>query len=159
LSRIHGIRPLPRQDTVTSEAIYCYVFRYDESILGVPRDVFVAALDAEGVPADGRFYEPVYRSDLFQPTAEEFPQLAIGREQPVDYRKVFFPVSERAAYEEAVWLPQFVLLGGDGDVDDIVRAVEKVVAGATELAKADRSVAGVKGMSRADRPKVEKKNY
>jgi hypothetical protein len=53
--------------------------------------MFVAALDAEGVPADGRFYEPVYRSDLFHASADDFPQLKLGREEPVDYRKFLVP--------------------------------------------------------------------
>lgn len=159
LARIRGILPLPSQEAQTRESIYCFVFRYDERATGVPRDLFVGALEAEGVPADGRFYEPVYRSDLFRPTAEEFPQLSQGRTEPFNYGKVCCPVSEKAAYHEAVWLPQFVLLGGEQDVDEIVRAVEKVIAAAPELAKADPSLAGVKGMSRADRPRVEKKNY
>jgi len=45
----------------------------------------------------------------------------------VDYSKVHCPVSERVAYEESVWLPQFLLLGGDEDVEDIAKAVTKVM--------------------------------
>jgi dTDP-4-amino-4,6-dideoxygalactose transaminase len=160
LAQIPGVRPLPPQAGITGEAIYCYVFQYRPAGPRVPRDLFVAALDAEGVPSDGRFYEPVYRSDLFRPGAEIFPQLAYGRERAVDYRRDFAcPVAERAAYEEAVWLPQFVLLGGEKDVDDILKAVEKVAARLDSLAGADPALAGVKALSRADRPKIEKKNY
>ena len=39
------------------------------------RDLFAAALEAEGIPCDGRFYEPVYRSDLFHVSPENCPQL------------------------------------------------------------------------------------
>ena len=120
------------------------------------RDLFAAAIEAEGVPCDGRFYEPVYRSDLFYATPENCPQLTMGRERAVDYSTVRCPVSERAAYEESIWLPQFLLIGGRQDVDDIAAAVEKVMGHLDELAAADPSLAGVKAMSRAERPKHER---
>jgi dTDP-4-amino-4,6-dideoxygalactose transaminase len=159
LAQIPGIRPLPPQPAITREAIYCYVFQYRPAEPRVPRDLFVAALDAEGIPADGRFYEPVYRSDLFHATPEHWAQLSIGRDEPVDYSKSHCPVSERAAYSEAVWLPQFVLLGEESDVERIVDAVAKVVRNEDALAEADPALAGVKAMSRAERPRIEKKNY
>jgi hypothetical protein len=68
-------------------------------------------------------------------------------------------VSERAAYSEAVWLPQFVLLGEESDVERIVDAVAKVVRNEDALAEADPALAGIKAMSRAERPRIEKKNY
>jgi hypothetical protein len=126
----------------------------------VGRDLFVAAIEAEGVPCDGRFYEPVYRSDLFYATPLNCPQLSAGRDQPVDYSTVHCPVSERAAYDESVWLPQFLLIGEECDVDDIAVAIEKVLRNFDDLAKADPALAGLKSMSRAERPKHQRaQNY
>ena len=163
LAQIPGIRPLPPQPALTTEPIYCYVFQYrptePPSAAPVPRDMFVAALDAEGVPADGRFYDPVYRSDLFHASADDFPQLKLDRDEPVEYRKFHCPVAERAAFHESVWLPQFVLLGDESDIDEIARAVEKVARNLGELEKADPKLAALKSMSRAERPRIEKKNY
>jgi hypothetical protein len=149
------------QEAITTEPVYCDVFQYRPEMDGAPgRDLVAAALDAEGIPTDGRFYEPVFRSDLFLPTAEAFPQLALNRARPVAYREDFdCPVAVRAAYNEALWLPQFTLLGTEADVDEIAAAIEKVSRALPELAKADPKLAGVKGMSRAERPKIEKKNY
>ena len=155
LDAIPGVRPLPRQSGITRETLYCYVFQYRPEHPGVSRDLFVAALDAEGVPCDGRFYEPVYRSDLFYATPEISGQLC-----GVDYSKVRCPVSERAAYEEAVWLPQTALIGEARDVDDIASAVTKVMRNLDQLASADPALAGAKAMSRAQRPKYERaRNY
>ncbi|MBI1791059.1 MAG: DegT/DnrJ/EryC1/StrS family aminotransferase [Acidobacteria bacterium] len=152
LSRIAGICPLPPQPAITSQPIYNYVFQYRDR--RVPRDLFAAAVDREGIPCDGRFYEAVYRSDLFRASPDDFPQLGGG------YGPFHCPVAERAAYDESIWLPQFLLLGEERDVDDIARAVEKVVAHLDELAAAGPALAGVKSMSRAERPHVEKeKNY
>jgi dTDP-4-amino-4,6-dideoxygalactose transaminase len=160
LAHIAGIRPLPPQPEMTRESTYCYVFRYSPEERQVSRDLFVAALDAEGIPCDGRFYEPVYRSDLFYATPEICPQLSMGREQPVDYSKVVCPVSERAAYDEAVWLPQFLLIGDHQDIEDIASAVAKVMRNLETLQTADPALAGLKALSRAERPKHERgRNY
>jgi dTDP-4-amino-4,6-dideoxygalactose transaminase len=158
LEGIKGISPLPPQDSITRQPFYNFVFRYRGA--NISRDLFVAALDREGIPCDGRFYEPVYRSDLFQVSPEDFPQLKTQGERPVTYDAVHCPVSEQAAYRESVWLPQFLLLGDEQDVADIARAVEKVVENSQELAAADPSLAGLKSVSRADRPRFEKaRNY
>lgn len=159
LGAIDGIRPLPAQQAITHDTIYHYVFQYRPEGRRVSRDMFVAALDAEGIPCDGRFYEPVYRSDLFYATPDNCPQLSIGRDQPVDYSIVRCPISERAAYDEAVWLPQFLLIGDAKDVDDIVEAVAKVVRNIDALAAADPALAGLKSMSRAERPKHERQRH
>lgn len=144
---------LPPQEGITREAIYHFILRYRPPRPAVSRDMFVAALDAEGIPADGRFYEPVYRSDLYKPTPDMYPQIA-------GYRHRTCPVAERAAYEEAVWLPHFLLLGEEEDTMDIVRAVRKVFENLDELATADPALAAVKSMSRSERPRVEAtKNY
>jgi dTDP-4-amino-4,6-dideoxygalactose transaminase len=152
LSRIEGIRPLPEQAEITQQTYYNYLFQYRSA--APARDVFVAALEREGIPCDGRFYEPVYRSDLFTATPENCPQLKS------DYSGVRCPVSERAAYEEAVWLPQFLLIGDERDVDDVARAVEKVMANREVLARQDPAIAGAKAMGRAQRARFERnKNY
>ena len=70
------------------------------------------------------------------------------------------PVSERAAYEESVWLFQFVLIGDEEDVRDVARAVEKVASQLETLAEQPAELAGVKAMGRAQRARVERaKNY
>ena len=154
LEGIDGVRPLPPQPEITQSAIYCYVFQYRPAQQGVSRDLFAAALEAEGVPCDGRFYEPVYRSDLFFATPDNCKQLSR------DYSGVSCPVSERAAYDESVWLPQFLLIGEERDVEDIAAAIEKVMGGWGDLSKADPALAGLKSMSRAERPKHQRaQNY
>jgi len=162
LSGIPNVRALPAQPAITQETIYTYVFQYrPEPGRPAPhRDLFVAAIEKEGVPCDGRFYEAVYKSDLFYATPDNCPQLAAGRESVMDYSQCHCPVSERAAYDESVWLFQFVLIGDEADVRDVARAVEKVATNLETLAAQDSSLAGVKAMGRAQRARVERmKNY
>ena len=151
---IAGIRPLPPQPAVTRDTIYCYVFQYRPPGEAVSRDLFAAALDAEGIPCDGRFYEAVYRSDLFYASPEISPQLC-----QADYSKTYCPVAERAAYAESVWLPQFLLLGDEGDVEDVACAIRKIMSRLDALADADPELAGVKAMSRTERPKHERQRH
>jgi dTDP-4-amino-4,6-dideoxygalactose transaminase len=160
LSRLPHVRPLPPQAGLERETIYHFIFQYRPEGNAPSRDLFVAALEAEGIPCDGRFYEPVYRSDLFYADPEVCAQLSLGRETPMDYSSCQCPVSERAAYSEAVWLPQFLLIGEPQDVEDVVRAVEKVLSQLKQLAQADPKLAGLKACSRALRARMERmKNY
>lgn len=156
LAGLPAVRALPPQPAMTQPTHYTYVFQYRPEP-GAPaphRDLFAAALAAEGIPCDGRFYEAVYRSDLFYATPQNCAQLKS------DYSGVRCPVSERAAYEESVWLFQFCLIGEEEDVRDIARAVEKVSSQLELLSKQDPALAGVKALGRSQRARFERqKNY
>ena len=129
---IDGLTNLRIDNRVTTQAIYQFVFRFDgDAFAGLHRDVFVAALEAEGVPADGRFYESLPASELLRPDPARYPawSAALANTPATDC-----PNAERAAYREAVWLPHQLLLGTTTEVDDIVEAVLKVQRGAAGLA-------------------------
>lgn len=159
ISGIAGLATLKRDSRITTVAAYQYVFKYlPERFGGVPRAAFLGALEMEGIPCDGLFYEPVYRSALFPVKPEDFPALGWGRE-PVDFKGVRCPVSERAAYEEAVWLPHHIFLGTRADTDDIAGAIEKVVENIDELRGLKHPAIARKAMSRAERPRVEKRQW
>lgn len=63
LARIEGISPLERDERVTHHGYHLFIFRYDEATGGVSLDVFLAALNAEGIPASSG-YVPTYRDQL-----------------------------------------------------------------------------------------------
>ena len=118
LQGIEGVSTLKQDDRMTTRSGYGVLVRYTpEAFRGTPRDTFVAALLAEGIPCFGGFYEPVYKSPLFG-----------WRDAPVavDYSETFCPVAERAASHECLWLPHQLFLGSRQDMDDIAAAVEKV---------------------------------
>ena len=142
-------------------AAYQYVFKFlPEHFEGIPRAAFLGALEMEGVPCDGLFYEPVYKSALFPVKAADYPALSWGRENPLDLRSLYnCPVSERAAYEESVWLPHHFFLGSRKDVDDIAAGILKVCENIEELRGLEHPAIETKQMSRAERPKVEKRQY
>lgn len=150
LSSIPGIGILGKDRRLTEQAIYQFIFKYDAGEFGgAGRDRFVAALEAEGIPCEGLFYEPVYRSALFAVEPEDFPQLKEIGEIP--WKNTSCPVSERAAYEESVWLPHHLFLGDEEDVEQITEAVRKIRENIGELLQADHPLIEEKRMSRAKR--------
>lgn len=152
LNGVTGISLLPRDPRITRQASYHYVFKYHpESLGGIDRDTFVAALKAEGIPCDGRFYEAVYRSSLFEFAAEKFPAWAAGRH---DFS---CPVAERAGYEESVWLPHQIFLGTETDVADLAAAIIKVLENIEELSGYEDERIRTQRMSRAQRALLEAK--
>jgi dTDP-4-amino-4,6-dideoxygalactose transaminase len=149
-SEIGLLKPDPR---ITRQAPYGYVFKYyEDRAKGIPRAAFVAALQLEGIPCDGLFYEPVYKSSLFPIKGEDFPALSWGREKPLDLRNMYScPEADRAAYHEAVWFPHQNFLGGTKDVDEIADAIQKVLANIEELRGLDHKAIRNQRLGRADR--------
>jgi dTDP-4-amino-4,6-dideoxygalactose transaminase len=139
LARVPGIVPIPRDQRVTREIIYAFVFKIDEAKLGVSRNSFVKAIRAEGIPC-GVGNDPVYRSALFPRDSRayrvacELAGVTPGSEQ------IDCPVAERLFEKEIAALPHECLLGGEADADDIIAATAKVADNARELAgaKAER---------------------
>ena len=130
LGAIPGLRPLRRDPRVTARAAYQFVLRCDlRAFADVPRDHLVLALRAEGVPCSGQFYTPLAEDPLFAPDPLTNPATRAG----VRYEPSAFPVARRAAFDESLWLPHELFLGGDAEVDDLLAALAKVQAGAAEL--------------------------
>jgi dTDP-4-amino-4,6-dideoxygalactose transaminase len=130
LKGLPGISPLHVDERATSHAYHLFVLRYEKSQWsGLDRSVLLKALNAEGIPAS-RGYVPLYREG-FLSEAREFT-LRHGPYAEHDYSNVRCPNTERAC-EEAIWLPQNILLGERKDIDDIVRAFQKIVDHKDEL--------------------------
>jgi dTDP-4-amino-4,6-dideoxygalactose transaminase len=144
------LKPEPR---ITRHAPYGYVLKYfSEKAKDIPRASFVAALQLEGIPCDGLFYEPVYKSSLFPLDPADFPALSWGREKPLDLRNMYScSEADRAAYHEAVWFPHQLFLGTTEDVDAIANAIHKVLGSIEELRGLDHKAIRNQKLGRADR--------
>jgi perosamine synthetase len=156
-----GLGFLKRDRRQTRVAAYQYVFKYaPEYFQGISRSAFLGALEMEGIPCDGLFYEPVYKSALFPVNPHEYPALSWDRPEPLDLKNLYHcPVAERAAYKESVWLPHHIFLGGRKDTEDIADAVLKICENISELRGLRHPAIDRKEMSRAERPRVEKRQY
>jgi dTDP-4-amino-4,6-dideoxygalactose transaminase len=137
LGKIAGLKLRPTDARVTRRAFHMYGVRYlAEEFGGLHRDKLVAALKAEGIPANPSYPHPVYRNpaiqDLNHPT--EGPKYW-KPEVPdyVNYREVFCPVAEKLCSDEALWFPHTMLLGSQDDMKDVVDAFHKIRENLDEL--------------------------
>ncbi|MDQ1296323.1 MAG: hypothetical protein QG611_301 [Bacteroidota bacterium] len=123
LEKIDGIEPLARGRGETLHSYHIYIFKYDKSkFSNLPKSEFAKMLAAEGVPCFMGYPEPLYKQPLFQ--MRNFMCYAIPKE--VDYSKVCCPVTEKACYDEAVWILQHALLGTKEDMGKFAKAIIKI---------------------------------
>ena len=111
LEEIDGPAPMRWDIRCDNHAHHLYMMRYDPAkFRGLPRDEFVAALNAEGIPCSTGYYRPLYEQP---PLAEPYSRI-----MPC-------PVSEQAC-KESIWLAQSMLLAEPEDMEDIGRAIVKI---------------------------------
>lgn len=128
LAQVPGIRTVRSDARVTRRAWHGYGIRIlSDEFGGLPRAKFIAALQAEGVPASPCYLWPVYKNRGFlelkrSGTPGQWPFCDVE----IDYGKVFCPNAERLCADEAVVLSQQLLLGDRADMDDVVAAVTKI---------------------------------
>lgn len=134
---IPGILPYRLYDDVTRAAFHLYAFRYNKrQFKDLPRDKFLKALRAEGIPA-GSGYKPLnkmpYLKNAFQ--SKYFKKFYADKELDYDAyaARNNCPLNDKLCAEEAVWLSQNVLLGSEDDMRAIAGAVEHIYEHAEEL--------------------------
>jgi dTDP-4-amino-4,6-dideoxygalactose transaminase len=124
LAAIPGIRPLSRGHGETRHGYYLYIFRYDPLAFdGLPRQRFLEAVLAEGVPCAPGYDRPLYLQPVF--SNRSFGPFSTSGVHYPDYAHVSCPVSEQSC-REACWLAHPLLLGHESDMQDIVDAITKV---------------------------------
>jgi 3-amino-5-hydroxybenzoate synthase len=124
LRKIDGIAPQTRDPRVTRHAHYMYMFRYEQSCFyDVPRNRFVEALKAEGIPAFVPF-APIHRTSVFQ--KRDFGPRWRGRVDTLPaYHEQHLPVTEDIG-RNVVWLHHSTLLGTGEELADIAAAIRKI---------------------------------
>jgi len=129
LNKIDGISPLTRGHGETLHTYHIYIFKYDKTkFSGLSKREFAEMLAAEGVPSFMGYPEPLYKQPLFQ--EKNFMCYAIPDD--VDYTKVCCPETEKACYEDAVWIMQNVMLGTKQDMESIAQGILKIQKAAIE---------------------------
>lgn len=115
-------------DQATAKRAYhLYLLKYSPGIEGVSRDLFLKAVQAEGVSLASGYIVPLYKQPLFG-------KINLPKGQNCPFDKLYQPNVEKAVCE-SLWIPQNVLLGDKSGVEDIISAFEKVISNADELRK------------------------
>lgn len=129
ISTIPGILPYKLYDNVTRAAFHLFPFRYKkENFKGLPREKFLKALEAEGVPCSGG-YAPLntqpFLNNAFQSRGykKAYPSALLDFKTYQEKNKC--PEND-VLCTEAVWIPQNILLAAKQDMDAIADAIEKI---------------------------------
>jgi len=131
LKKIGGVEPLKRDPRVTKRGYYFFVVRYDPNEFGgLPKEKFVKALNAEGVPAGVGYGMPLYKQPAFK--KEKLEGIIPKRVQTPDYENLYLPNSEEFTSKE-ITLPHQVLLGDKEALDLIISSIEKIKENVDEL--------------------------
>ena len=112
------------QSWSTRRAYHLFLLQYAPGIEGVSRELFLQALQAEGLPVTGGYPMPLYRQPVF------------GQVEPPQGQAPYSELSQPGAEHccrTTVWIPQNCLLGGPEYGDAVAKAIGKVVDSADEL--------------------------
>ena len=122
---------------------YVWLVRYDEDSVGISRNLFNKALNAEGFPSFPAYLPPLYRLPLFR------KRTAIGREgwpftlTERSYEDGQCPVTERLHENEAILFEPCAYDIDDALADKLIAAIRKVHAHRADLnAAADKLQTG-----------------
>ena len=124
---IPGIIPYKLCEGATRSAYHLYPFRYKkEHFNDVPREKFLDALGAEGIPCSGG-YGPQNKDGLIEAALNSRGyQRLFSKERLKKYREENHLPDNDQLCREAVWFTQNMLLGTKRDMDDIADAMVKI---------------------------------
>jgi dTDP-4-amino-4,6-dideoxygalactose transaminase len=135
LREIPGIQPMRLPEN--SRAVWhLYAFRYHaDEFHGLPRNSFIRALRAEGIPCGGGYHEQYYDGLLDEAINSRAFKRLFSAERLKAYRDSFEELQgNKQACETTVTLFHSRLLADRGDMDHVIDAVRKIHAHSAELA-------------------------
>lgn len=134
---IPGIRAVRLPEN--SQAVWhLYPFRYDAAhFSGLPRDRFIRALRAEGIPCSGGYHEQYFDGLLDEAIASRGFKRLFGADRLKAYRDSLQELrGNRQVCATTVAITQNLLLADRGDIDHIIEAIRKIQKHGAALAKA-----------------------
>jgi dTDP-4-amino-4,6-dideoxygalactose transaminase len=136
LREIPGIAPARQYSGTTNNAYHLYMFRYDPAAFsGLPRDKFLKALSAEGVPASSG-YSPLNTQPFLKAVLESrgYQRLFSAARLKQWHEQNSCPQNDKLC-SQAVWFTQNMLLGSRTDMEMIADAVRKIQTHAVDIVR------------------------
>lgn len=134
---IEGLIPCHLYEGTTQAAYHLFPFRYDkDKFKGMSRELFLKSLRAEGVNCSAG-YTPLHTQPFIKAAFESKVYQRGYDSSDLNYAKFISdnqcPVSDKLCNEEAIWIPQNVLLAERSDMNDIASALEKISTNADQI--------------------------
>ncbi len=129
LSRFPGITP-PVTLKDSTHAYFVYALKYDSAKAGLPREILIKALQAEGIPFGMGYVKPLYLQPLYQKQIcygpGGWPFTSIPEAERPRYGRGLCPVTERMHFSELIHTPLCYYPVTLQDRADVVRAFDKI---------------------------------
>jgi len=128
INKIDGLTHV-RYDFV-KHAYYVFAFSFNKEKIGITRDLFVKALNAEGIPCFAGYVKPLYLSPLYtEKRAFAFKHYKGN----VKYEKGICPVAESLYEKELVGTVVARPPATLEDMSDIIKAIHKIIENKDEI--------------------------
>lgn len=136
LQKIHGLMP-PTVLPACTHTFYLYPILYDAQTVGLSRDMFVSALKAEGIDVGSGYVRPLYLQPMYQ-QRKLYGEVGCPFSCPfyggtASYAHGLCPVAEDLHFNRMLVSEMVRSPLEQSDIDDIVRAVEKVMDNVEKL--------------------------
>lgn len=119
----------PRVRTGDKHVYYAYPLKIDSEIIGIKQEDFVTALKAEGIPCGAGYIRPLHLLPLFQKRAHTALLIGENTMTVQKYDHGLCPVAEKLSFRDMVVFPIVRPPATIDDMEDIVRAIHKVLGG------------------------------
>ena len=111
---------------------YVFAFSFNEDKIGIPRDVFCSALNAEGIPCSAGYVRPLYLNPLYtERRAFAFKHYS----GTAKYEKGLCPVTESLYEKELILFDICRYPATLEDMQDIIDSIHKILANKSEINK------------------------
>jgi dTDP-4-amino-4,6-dideoxygalactose transaminase len=128
INKIKGISHKKRD--FVKHVYYLFAFSYDETTIGISRDLFCKALNSEGIPCGAGYVKPLYYSPLYtEKRAFAFKHYKGN----VKYEKGICPVTEKLNEKEVITIEVCRPPATISDMDDIINSIHKIIENRDEL--------------------------
>lgn len=136
LSELAGITP-PKVEPGCRHVYYMYIMKHDAQVTGIPRDLFVKAINAEGFFLRGGYLRPTYMEPVYQRKIcfgpNGFPFSANPRNANLSYAPGLCRTCERLQDQDLMLTAIMQPPQTEADMDLFVEACAKVLQNRDEL--------------------------
>ncbi len=109
---------------------YVFGFSYDSELIGIPRDLFCKALNAEGIPCFPGYVKPLYLNPLYlEKRAFAFKHYT-GK---AEYKKGICPVAEKLFEKDVICIMIGRAPATIVDMADVINSIKKIINNKDEL--------------------------
>ncbi len=137
ISEIPGIVPRKDYREVNRTSYYYYGFRVKEKEIGITRDLFAKAMQAEGIPVSvnlGVTSYPLFQNGMVESVISSRTYQKLFSKQRLDeYRSSLVAPETVRLCRESIGIHSSLLLGTRSDMDDIYRAIVKIYENRDQL--------------------------